>query len=345
MADLRKCTIFEAIFNETDKMKNRTYVAASSCISSQKTFGDKHWRKNPDPGPDAGTCSFRCIEPDCGRFIDPSSLRRMNNMQKLALCVALDCLRKADLASPDAILFATGAGCIDSTCKVLERLFDRRNLPPNPATFIQSTHNSPAAAVALRLGCKGANLTFADNETPFETALEAALDLMDDSDISNLLLASCDELTPTLAAILQRLSAFGNSAPLPPGEGYTSFLLSKERTNAEAEIKRLVAVPLDRLSDTVVELVAEYSADRVFAPRREPLPANIPQTAYASLFGNFPSLSACGFFLALECMKSEDAENVVTVARSRCGMAYIAVAGKPEEISAPARHEHFNLKI
>ena len=306
-------------------MKNKTYVVASSCISSRNTFDDKDWRKNLD----AGTDTFRCVEPDYGRFIDASSSRRMNGMQKLVLCTALDCLQKAGVASPDAMVFATGTGCIDSTYKVLERLFDRRDLPPNPATFIQSTHNSPSAATALRLGCKGVNLTFADNETPFEIALDAALDLMYDGDISNLLLASCDELTTRLTDILQKLSAFGKSAPLP-GEGCTSFLLSKEKTNASAEIKRLVTVPLDRINETIVELVAEYSAEQVFTPYRETLPANIPQTAYAHLFGSFPSLSACGFFLALDSMEREGAENIVTVARNRCGMAYLAVAGKPE---------------
>jgi hypothetical protein len=340
-ANLRKCTIFEPIFNETDKMKNKTYVVASSCISSQKTFDDRDWRENLD----AGANTFRCIEPNFGRFIDASSSRRMNGMQKLVLCAALDCLQKAGVASPDAIVFATGTGCIDSTYKVLERLFDRRNLSPNPATFIQSTHNSPSAATALKLGCKGVNLTFADNETPFETALDAALDLMDDSDISNLLLAACDELTPRLTEILQKLSMFGNSVPLPPGEGCTSFLLSKERTNASAEIKRLVTVPLNQLGDTVAGLVAEYSAEQVFTPHREALPSNIHQTAYAHLFGNFPSLSACGFFLALDCMEREGVENVVTVARNRCGIAYIAVAGKPERTVNPVNHsEHFNTK-
>jgi hypothetical protein len=276
---------------------------------------------------------YRCVEPDYGSIINAAYLRRMNRIQKLGLCTALDSLRNIDMAI-DAIIIATGWGCIESTYKFLERMFDQKGLPPNPAAFIQSTHNSIAAQTAIYLNNKSYNSTVTDDRLPFELAMDNAILCLLDSSCRNILLGACDEITPQLTDIFNRMSKFGK--PQPYGEGGACFILSKEKNGCIAEIRHFGSVPAENMPETIVGLSEQYSADYIFAPRWRNLPVNIPQILYTNYFGDFPTSAACGFWLAINCLNRcnpsiPHARNIMLVSENRYGMAFITVVSRQGE--------------
>jgi hypothetical protein len=272
------------------------------------------------------------MEPDYRDIIDPAFLRRMNRVQKFGLCTALNSLRDVD-ARLDAIIFATGWGCIDSTYRFLERLFDQKELPVNPAVFIQSTHNTIAAQTAIYLKNKSFNSTISDNRLPFELAMDNAILCLQDSDSRNILLGACDELTPQLLDILNRISKFGKPEPLY-GEGGACFILSKEEENGIAEIRYFASIPGRDMPETVNDLSVRYSIDYIFTLHSNGFfPDDIPQIQYTNYFGDFPTCAACGFWLALDCLNSKNppipcARNILLVSENKHGMAFITVVGK-----------------
>jgi hypothetical protein len=309
-------------------MKDKIYIRSSSCISAQDTFVNPEWGesiRSPENG------LFRCAEPDCSDLIDSASLRRMNRIQKFGLCTALNSLKGVN-AKADAIIFATGWGCVDSTYRFLERLFDQRELPANPSVFIQSTHNAIAAQTAIYLNKKSYNNTICDDRLPFELAMDNAILCLQEEDCRNILLGACDELTPQLTDILNRISKFGK--PEPYGEGAACFILSKEKENCIAEIKYFDSTPERDMPGTVNDLSAKYSIDYIFTLHNNAtFSAAVPQILYTNYFGDFPTCAACGFWLALDCLNSKNppipcARNILLVSKNRYGMAFITVVGK-----------------
>jgi len=308
-------------------MNNKIYIRSSSCISAQETFSNPKWYNHlryPE------NHLYRCVEPDYKDISDAGSFRRMNRVQKFNLCAASTCLQRVN-KTVDAIIIATGWGCIDSTYKFLERLFDQKGLPVNPAAFIQSTHNTMASQTAIYTKNNAFNNTITDDESPFELALDNALICMQDDDYQNILVGACDEITPQLADILSKISKFGNREII--GEGGTCFILSKEKENSIAEIKHFSSLPPENVPETVDKLATEYSIDYIFTAGERILSGKIPQILYTAYFGNFPTSYACGLWLAVDCLNScnpaiSQAGNILLISENKQGMAFITVVGK-----------------
>jgi hypothetical protein len=308
-------------------MNNKIYIRSSSCISAQETFDNPEWYNHlryPE------NHLYRCVEPDYKDISDVGSFRRMNRVQKFNLCAASTCLHRVN-KSIDAIIIATGWGCIDSTYKFLERLFDQKGLPVNPAAFIQSTHNTMASQTAIYTKNNAFNNTITDDESPFELALDNALICMQDDDYHNILVGACDEITPQLADILSKISKFGNREII--GEGGTCFILSKEKENNLAEIKYFSSLPVENVPEIINNLSAQYSVDYLFTAQKENFSKSIPSILYTDYFGNFPASSACGLWLAVDCLNSDNsaipkAQNILLISKNKQGIAFITVIGK-----------------
>jgi hypothetical protein len=254
----------------------------------------------------------------------------MNRVQKFGLCTALSALQKADNKAIDAIIVATGWGCIDSTCKFLERLFDRKELPVNPAVFIQSTHNTIAAQTAIYLKSKVYNNTITDNQLPFELAVDNALLCLQDDGFKSVLLGACDETAPQLIDILNKISKFGEMQSY--GEGGACFVLSKEKENSIAEIKYFNSVSKEKAPEIIDNLSKEYSIDYIFTARKRNFPESIPQILYTDYFGDFPTSAACGLWLAVDCLNSNNPaipypENILLLSENKTGITFVTVVG------------------
>jgi 3-oxoacyl-[acyl-carrier-protein] synthase II len=195
------------------------YIRSASCISPQPTFGDQPSWIAAHPNSDRLTC----IEPDYKSLLDAKALRRMSRIIRMGVAAANDCLRQAGEKEPGAIVTGTAYGCLEDTDIFLQSLIQRKEQALQPAPFIQSTHNTVGAQIALMLQCTRYNNTFVHRGASFENALLDAILFLSEGDAETVLAGAVDEITDTSHAILQR---FGLYRHVPAGEGAAFFLLA-----------------------------------------------------------------------------------------------------------------------
>lgn len=169
-----------------------------------------------------------CIEPDYKTLIDPRMLRRMSRTIRMGISCAKKSLEMAGIEKPDAIVVGSGWGCIEDTEKFLNILKRNTEENLNPTPFIQSTHNTVAAQIALLLGCNGYNMTYTHNTLSFENALLDAILLLQEQPEKTVLLGGIDENTPLHETLMRKAGHFKVEIP---GEGAAFFLLSTKKTD------------------------------------------------------------------------------------------------------------------
>jgi 3-oxoacyl-[acyl-carrier-protein] synthase II len=197
------------------------YIRSAACISPQPTFGEQPSWTAAHPANDR----LACIEPDYKSLLDAKALRRMSRIIRMGVATANDCLRQAGEKEPGAIVTGTAYGCLEDTNHFLQSLIQRKEQALQPAPFIQSTHNTVGAQIALMLQCTRYNNTFVHRGASFENALLDAILLLSEGEAETVLAGAVDEITDTSHAILQR---FGLYRHVPAGEGAAFFLLAAQ---------------------------------------------------------------------------------------------------------------------
>src|ERR1700744_2476069 len=183
----------------------KIYIRSSSCISPQKTFGSEDFLT--DVVEYNGT-RLKAIEPDYKDFIDPKQIRRMSHVIKMGVAAAKDCLNQAHVDMPDAIITGTAFGCMEDTVTFLTRIVEQNEELLPPTAFIQSTHNTVAAQIALLLKCHNYNNTFVHKGISFESALTDALMLLKEEEANDILVGGVEETTDASYKVLSRLGLF-----------------------------------------------------------------------------------------------------------------------------------------
>lgn len=224
----------------------KIYIRSATAISPQNTFGDVPFLTEPVAV--TGT-RLNVIEPDYKEFVDPKLARRMSRIIKMGVAAATQCLRDAEADMPGAIITGTALGCQEDTIAFLARIIemDEEMLPPT--AFIQSTHNTVAAQIALMLKCHNYNNTFVHKGISFESALLDGTMLLKEGDADNILVGGTEEMTDTAFKILTRLGLYKRwplsnldliktqSNGTIGGEGAAFFLLTdKSNSNNLAEL-------------------------------------------------------------------------------------------------------------
>lgn len=134
----------------------------------------------------------------------------------------------------DAIITATGLGCLADTEKFMNALMDNREQMLNPTAFIQSTFNTIGAQIALLLKIHAYNVTYVHRGLSFESALTDGIMSIAEGK-QHVLAGAMDEITPTSYIIQQRLGLLKGTTA---GEGAQFFLLSaQEEEQTFAELK------------------------------------------------------------------------------------------------------------
>ena len=89
--------------------------------------------------------------------------RRMSRFLRMGVPTAMAALRRSgvDPAQVDAIITATGFGCLGDSEKFLRTMVEQREELLNPTPFIQSTFNTLGAQIALLCGNRAYNMTYA----------------------------------------------------------------------------------------------------------------------------------------------------------------------------------------
>ena len=135
---------------------------------------------------------FNALEPDYTTFIDSKMIRRMSRIVKMGVAASKTCLQNAGVEMPAAILTATAYGCLEDSATFLRKMIEFDEQMLSPTAFIQSTHNTVGAQIALLLQCHHYNNTIVHRAFSFENALTEAWLLLEEG-ISPVLVGAIDE--------------------------------------------------------------------------------------------------------------------------------------------------------
>ncbi|MFI5161494.1 MAG: beta-ketoacyl synthase chain length factor [Sphingobacteriales bacterium] len=183
----------------------KIFIRSSACISAQKTFKNGGFLDNVVEY--TGT-RLTVIEPDFKEYVDPKLIRRMSHVIKRGVAAARECLNNAQIEMPGAVITGTALGCIEDTITFLTRMVKQNEELLLPTAFIQSTHNTVAAQIALMLKCHAYNNTFVHKGISFESALFDAIMLLKEGDADNILVGGTEEMVDTSFKVLTRLGLY-----------------------------------------------------------------------------------------------------------------------------------------
>ena len=205
----------------------KTYIRSAGNISPQHSLDTELFFSTRIETKDR---FFKSVEPDYDQFVDSKMIRRMSRIVKMGVAAAKTCLFEAAVETPAAIVTATAYGCLEDSSSFLRRMieFDEKLL--SPTAFIQSTHNTVGAQIALLLKCHQYNNTVVHRCFSFENALTESMILLHEG-AGPVLVGAVDEVTNDRQAILSRFGLYKkteNGAGNVAGEGAAFFLLDKE---------------------------------------------------------------------------------------------------------------------
>jgi 3-oxoacyl-[acyl-carrier-protein] synthase II len=314
----------------------KVYIRSSACISPQNTFRNESILT--DTVEYVGT-RLPAIEPDYKEFVDPKLLRRMSRIIKMGVTTAQECLNKANNITPGAIITGTAYGCLEDTVTFLTRIIEQDEEMLPPTAFIQSTHNTVAAQIALTLKCHQYNNTFVHKGISFESALQDAMMLLNEKEADNVLVGGTDEMTDTSFTVLTRLGLYRRwpvsnlelfttkSKGSVGGEGAAFFLLTdKPSPDNLAELtgirtiykpttlkdieKRVVAflaengLTIDGIDLVITGKSGDLRHDEIYEELDLSLFKKSALANYKHLCGEYPTSSSFALWLASNILKN-----------------------------------------
>jgi 3-oxoacyl-[acyl-carrier-protein] synthase II len=313
----------------------KVYIRSSACISAQKTFGHEDFLTDVI---EYNSTRLQAIEPDYKEYIDPKLLRRMSHVIKMGVAAAKECLKKSDTEMPGAIITGTAFGCLEDTVTFLTRIIEQDEELLPPTAFIQSTHNTVAAQIALMLKCHAYNNTFVHKGISFESALFDAIMLLKEREADNILVGGTEEMVDASYTVLTRLGLYkrfpvsnlslystGSKGTIG-GEGAAFFLLTdKASPDSLAELiavntfykpkdtqdieKRITAfLAANSLTPGDIDLVitgknGDTRNDEIYNALNSSVFKNIAAANYKHLCGEYTVASSFALWLASNIVK------------------------------------------
>jgi 3-oxoacyl-[acyl-carrier-protein] synthase II len=299
----------------------KKYIRSTGNISPQQTFGQSFTQ--------AEIITYTgnrmaAAEPDYSKLIDVKLIRRMSRIIKLGVAAAMECLQKAHVNAPDAIITGTAYGCLQDTEVFLTRLVENKEELLTPTAFIQSTHNTVGAQIALMLKCHEYNNTFVHRGFSFESALLDGLLLLEEQKANTVLVGGVDEITDSSHAILTRLGLYRRGAK--GGEGAAFFLLANQPSGSdyarldgmetlykpktgrdvEAAIQSFLAahgIGMKHVDLVITGQNGDAKGDAIYKQLSAAVWNNTPATGFKHLCGEYPTATAFAVWLAAEILR------------------------------------------
>lgn len=312
-------------------MKRRVFINGIGAVTTQgvwrqEIFSEAHILDHAITSAD---------QPSYKGLIPPGAIRRMSGGMKMGIYAARQALEEAVVSIPDAIITGTGLGCSEDSDKFLRSLWENGEQFLTPTSFIQSTHNTVAAQIALQLQCKGYNVTYVNGAISFESALLDTLLLLQAEEAENVLLGGVDEIAEQTYAFLQAAGYIKAKDVLEtvktstsPGVNYAegAHFFSMDRNKTASSYAEVVDVVLrnelevpeaasflqdfltanDLRPDDLDAVILGYNGDEqddlFYSTIQQTLPSVTP-LYYKHLSGQFDSCSAFGLAAAAFILK------------------------------------------
>lgn len=202
---------------------------------------------------------YCAIEPDYKNIIkDANQRRRMSRVVKMGVAAALLCLEQNENKPIDAILTATGLGCLSDTEKFMNSVIDNEEKLLNPTPFIQSTFNVIGAQIALLTNNHCYNNTYTHRALSFESALLDAMMCINEG-AENVLVGASEEITTISHNIMQRLGMFKD---VNQGEGSQFFVLGEEHNdNSLAKLIALKTIVGNKDEIEIINIIKSFLSE------------------------------------------------------------------------------------
>jgi len=319
------------------------YIRSAANISPQKTFNTSLFLSELV---EYSSTRLTCIEPDYNEVIDPKLIRRMSRIIKMSVTSALACLKAAGVTHPDAIVTGTAYGCLEDTGIFLANMVEQDEEPVTPTAFVQSTHNTIGAQIALLLKCNGYNNTFVSGGASFENALLDAMMLLAENDTARVLVGGMDEITDMSHTVLSRMGLYKrkpvantdlfkpNSKGTIDGEGAAFFLLASTASQSDLacidtvttfykpeniagtveQIESFLTAQAITLSDIDLLVIGnngDARNDEIYAQVQGLLFNGIPSVNYKNLCGEYPTSTAFALWMAANMIKTNSIPGIL----------------------------------
>ena len=283
-------------------------------------------------------------QPSYKELIPPAAARRMAKGVKMGLAASTKALKEANIEVPDAIITGTGMGCIEDSEKFLKALIDNNEEYLTPTNFIQSTHNTVGAQIALGLGCKGYNFTYVNGAVSFESALlDAKLQIENDEE-NTILVGAADETAPHSMELFKLINLIksenntpysvldSNSSGVVYSEGATFIALENQQKENSYAVVEAIQIQNELKIDEVECFLTNFlennnlriqdidavilgnNGDVSFDSYYKPVASifnQIPQVYYKHLSGEFNTASAFGFWIAATIVKNQSIPQII----------------------------------
>jgi 3-oxoacyl-(acyl-carrier-protein) synthase len=311
------------------------------CVSAQDTSNPE---LNFDQYEELDQGVVSVFKPKYKAYIKPAMIRRMSNGVKMGVVASAIALKDATVDLPDAIITGSGMGCLKDSEKFLENIINNEEQYLTPTSFIQSTHNTVGAQIALGLGCKSYNVTYVHSATSFESSLIDAMLMIDEGD-ETILVGGVDEIGPHTTEHHKLVDHVKKEEDLKKGllnsnskgavfsEGAQFIVLNNKRT--DDSYARLIDVAIyDELSKEDFESKLQYfleenkmkasdidvvimgnngdvDYDRYYDAFQEKKFQNTQQLYYKQFSGEYNTASAFGLWTACKLFKSQNIPEVL----------------------------------
>ena len=321
----------------------KTYINGIGCVSAQKTEGDfaSAFEVNEN------TNVLPLEKPDYKDYFSPIAARRMSKAVKNGIVASTVAMKEANLEMPGAIITGTGMGCIEDSDKFLKAIIDNKEEFLTPTSFIQSTHNTVAAQIALGLQCKAYNFTYVNAAVSFESALLDGKLQIEEEEADSILIGGIDEMTDYTASLF-KLAGFikkDEEGTFPMlhsktpgtifGEGATFFVLEDKPSHATyAQVKDVEILNEIAITELQQKVIAFLAANQLTVSDIDALVVGIngdtefngyyevltygeftqkPQVYYKHLSGEYNTASAFGLYVAANIVKSQQIPQITSV--------------------------------
>ncbi|MCF6184902.1 MAG: nucleotidyltransferase domain-containing protein [Bacteroidales bacterium] len=321
---------------KTIYLKNKTYINGATSISPQNSLNFNEFAENMLEYEDD---FLKSVKPNYKEYMKPIEARRMSKTVKNGIICSQIAMQQAETEMPDAVIFGTGLGIVSDTEKFLEKMLYDNEQYLTPTSFIQSTHNTVAAQIALKIKCHNYNFTYVNRGFSFESALlDAVMHIKEGK--KNILFGGGDEMTEHYYRIIKKTGMWKknpvknteflkyNTTGALCGEAVSFFVLSNEKkqeTFSEFKDLKMFYKPenLSEIKNTINKFLSDnnlqYSDidliitghngdkenDKIFNSVLSEIFSGIPAAYFKHLCGEFQTANAFAFWLANTIIKHQ----------------------------------------